>query len=151
MWSKSISTYGCVKFLACVASTPLITVGSASNVMPPKMCIAASTRCVAKKRSAISPRKNGEMHAAIGPTVFSQPVKSARPLALSQPVIETYDAPQTKNCRNIITDKREPTAAGARDEGGAFMAPKVNGASRSRQLAARVCSRCRGYFANWQG
>jgi hypothetical protein len=36
-------------------------------MIAPSACIAASTRCEAKKRSAIRPRNSGEITAAIGP------------------------------------------------------------------------------------
>jgi hypothetical protein len=64
------------------------------------------TRSVAKKRSATSPTKNGAAMAAIGLTVKGQWVSVPIPWFVMYTAIVVYQAPQTKNCRNIMTESR---------------------------------------------
>src|SRR5215468_367849 len=52
----------------------------------------------------MSPRKNGATIAAIGFTVYGQNVSVPIPWFVMYTAIVVYQAPQMKNCRNIITE-----------------------------------------------
>src|SRR5450432_2256093 len=78
------------------------------NSTPPTPCSAASRRCVANHSSAINPTRKGD---SIAPSAV---VPAARPISFpekwrccpSQVPSVTYQTPQTKYSRNIITDSR---------------------------------------------
>src|SRR5688500_4187003 len=83
-----------------------VVCGTASRIAPPSRCSAPSTFCVAKKRSATRPTKKGATMAAIGFTVNGQCVSVSIPWLVMYTAIVVYQAPQTKNCRNIIRLRR---------------------------------------------
>ncbi len=72
----------------------------------------ASTLSVFIKRSATRPSESGARIAAIGATVYAAASNeppapnSVIPFSLRNPNNETYQAPQTKNWRNIMIAKR---------------------------------------------
>ena len=53
------------------------------------------------------------MIAASGPTEYAAPVRPLMPDCVMKPVIETYQAPHTKNSRNIITERRVRMSMGS--------------------------------------
>src|SRR5215212_5164466 len=74
----------------------------------PTMERTASTRCVAKKRSAIMPTKNGEMMAAMAGAAYTHPTWVPENLSvwpISVPMVTSHE-PYTKYWMNISTDKR---------------------------------------------
>ena len=83
--------------------------GAASSSTPPTRRRMPKTRSVAKNRSATRPTKNGAAIAAIGLTVYGQCVSVYIPWFVMYTAIVVYHAPQTKNCRNIMTESRPIT------------------------------------------
>ena len=77
----------------------------------PIRCSTASSRSVAKYRSAIMPTKNGEIIADTAVVPYASPdcAPESRSVSASHVPIVTYHAPQTKYWRNIITDRRRRT------------------------------------------
>ena len=73
---------------------------------PPRRCSTASSFSVAKKRSAMTPRKNGETSAAIAVAPYARPTcDSENPSVRVRYVpIVTNQLPQMKYWRNIIVE-----------------------------------------------
>ena len=107
----------------CPKKTTLMIVGevgdagsiraAARNMKPPpSTCRAQSILSVAKKRSATIPTKNGETMQASGPTAYVQPRSPpVKPILTRYRGAPTYQAPQTKNCKNIIAPRRAEVPA----------------------------------------
>src|SRR6476619_6992804 len=101
------------------------TIGSSTpdsqyRIALPATCSTNSSRSVEKKRSAIMPTKNGAIIAAIAAVPNAAPMnwseKMRAPvasLAVDRYVLSvTNQAPHTKYCRNIITERRVRTSMG---------------------------------------
>src|SRR5436190_4403641 len=92
--------------------TPCFAAPGTRNIAPPPTIIStASTFSDAKNRSATMPKKNGEMIAAIGQSMYASPILLAMPASVMNVLMVTYHAPQTKNSRNIMAERSVAMAA----------------------------------------